>query len=90
MLKDGAKEVATLTARQPRHAALKAATMGFTHIELRERGKKKVHVYEGQRVKVPAPEGIPWGASEVWRPKVRKKGIYFVERIRKRKQKDPK
>ena len=83
-LRDRGKEVAILTAMQPRQAALKAATMGFSHIELRERGTKKVHVYEGKRVKVPAPKDLPWNAKEVWKPRVKKVKIYFIDRIRKR------
>lgn len=74
-----------LSARQPRQAALKAASMGHTHIELRERGTKKVHVYQGQRVRVSIPEGTPWGATEAWRPKVKKIKIYYADRIRRQK-----
>lgn len=70
------------TGKGPHQAALKAATDGNTHIELRERGGKKkngmvkIHVFEGKRVKVSAPADRPdWLPAEVWKPKVSKQGI---------------
>jgi hypothetical protein len=64
------------TGRQPRQAALKAATRGFTGIVLRERGTKKLHLFEGRRVRSSAPKNAPsWMPSQIWRGQVRKKGI---------------
>lgn len=64
------------TGSQPRRAALKAATRGFSDIKLRERGTDKVHVFRGSRRRVPAPENAPdWLPSMVWRPFVSKVGI---------------
>jgi len=42
-------EIGVFTGKQPRQAALKAANRGYTDIRLRERGTKKVHVFEGER-----------------------------------------
>ncbi len=64
------------TGRQPRQAALKAASRGFTSIILRERGAKKLHIYSGERLKVSAPDNKPdWMPETIWRAKVSKKGI---------------
>ncbi|MEK9635075.1 MAG: non-histone chromosomal MC1 family protein [Candidatus Woesearchaeota archaeon] len=64
------------TGRQPRQAALKAASRGFSSIILRERGSKKLHIYSGERVKVSAPDNKPdWMPDTIWRAKVNKKGI---------------
>ena len=64
------------TGRQPRQAALKAATRGFTTVVLRERGTKKLHLFEGKRLKVSAPKNAPeWMPSQIWKAQVRKKGI---------------
>ena len=74
------------TGRQPHQAALKAANDGFTDIELRERGGKKkkgkvkVHVFKGERVKVKAPANKPdWLPDEVWKPRVSKVGIKWED-----------
>ncbi len=76
LLDENGNELGVFTGRQPRQAALKAATRGYTKIRLRERGTKKIHVYEGKRVKVPAPENAPaWMGKEVWKPVVKKIGI---------------
>ena len=64
------------TGRQPRQAALKAATRDFSTIVLRERGTRKLHLYSGQREKVSAPANAPdWMPSQIWKAKVSKKGI---------------
>ena len=73
------------TARQPRAAALKAATRGFTEIKLRERGTKKIHIFKGSRKQVRAPENKPdWMPSKVWKSNVKKKGIERMEKKRRR------
>jgi len=77
VLLDGNNDTNTVFAsRQPRGAALKAASRGHTNIRLRERGTNKVHVFTGQRVQVPAPPSAPsWVGDRVWKPKVAKQGI---------------
>jgi hypothetical protein len=61
---------------QPRGAALKAANRGYTDIRLRERGTKRVHVFEGKRVQVTAPTKRPkWLPEKVWKAVVKKKGV---------------
>ena len=72
------------TGKQPRKAALKAATRGFTDIKLRERGTKKIHLFKGQRVKVTAPANKPsWMPGQIWEPRVKKLGI---EKLGKKKK----
>lgn len=57
----------------PRDAALKAASRDITNIILRERGTKKLHIFEGSRELVPAPVNRPdWMPEEVWKPNVKK------------------
>ena len=59
--------------RQPRGAALKAATRGHTDIRLRERGTNRVHVFKGWREQVEAPSGAPsWLGGKVWKSNVKK------------------
>ncbi len=68
------------TGRQPRQAALKAATRGFTSITLRERGRKKLHIFSGSRKKVGAPANAPaWMPRSIWKANVRKKGIKHLK-----------
>ncbi len=67
------------SSRQPRGAALKAASRGHTNIRLRERGTNRVHVFEGRREEVAAPPNAPsWLGNTVWKPRVKKQR---VERI---------
>jgi len=81
----GGKEVSVFTGRQPRQAALKAASRGYTDIRLRERGTNKIHIYKGSRKKVPAPFERPeWMSSTVWKPNVRKIGIQKIEKPKKK------
>ena len=56
LIKGGKDTSQVFASRQPRGAALKAATRGATDIHLRERGTKRVHVFKGwtQMVKPPA------------------------------------
>ena len=84
----GAKEEAVFTGRQPRQAALKAASRGFTEIFLRERGTKKIHQFKGSRKKVPAPENRPdWMSAMVWKPNVKKVKLWKPEKKVKAKKK---
>ena len=86
IMKSGRK-VSIFTGRQPRQAALKAATRGFKDIRLRERGRRNkdktysIHVFKGSTKMVNAPEDRPsWLPARVKKPKVRK---IRVERVKK-------
>jgi len=89
ILKKGSK-TSIFTGRQPRQAALKAATRGFTDIKLRERGRRNrdgtytVHVFKGNRkkVKVDSSASVKWLPNEVWKPAVKKVKIDRVKSIR--------
>ncbi|MCK4496719.1 MAG: chromosomal protein MC1 [Candidatus Aenigmarchaeota archaeon] len=89
-MRKGTKEIATFTGRQPRQAALKAATRGHTDIRLRERGRRNrdgtytIHVFRGTRKKVSVPESsrVSWLPSTVWKPVVKKVGIERVARLK--------
>jgi len=75
-VKNGKDTNHVFTGKQPRAAALKAATRGFTDIVLRERGTKKLHMYKGSRKKVSAPGNRPsWMPGSIWQSNVKKKGI---------------
>jgi hypothetical protein len=84
------REVATFTGRQPRQAALKAATRGYTDIRLRERGRRNkdrtytIHIFKGsrQKVSVPASSNVSWLPSQVWKPIVKKVGIERTNKLR--------
>jgi hypothetical protein len=79
--KDG-NEIGVFSGKSPRQAALKAANRGHTDIRLRERGTKKVHLFQGERVQVPKPKGAPdWMPDKIWKPKVKKVGIEKIEDI---------
>lgn len=88
-LRKGAKEVATFTGRQPRQAALKAATRGHTDIKLRERGRRNkdgtytIHVFKGSRQKVSVDSGsVSWLPSQVWKPVVKKVGVERIANLK--------
>lgn len=94
LLDDENKVVAKFKNKYPRQAALKAANMGFQTIRLLERGTKgtkddslkkqgwKVHVFTGERTKIPKPAGAPaWMAAEVYKPNVIKIGIVRLLKI---------
>jgi hypothetical protein len=77
--KDGT-EIGVFTGKSPRQAALKAANRGHTDIRLRERGTKKVHIFEGKRVQVDKPKGAPaWMPDKIWKPQAKKVGIEKLE-----------
>ena len=62
--------------RQPRGAALKAATRGAQDIRLRERGTKRVHVFKGWTQMVDKPANGPaWLPDRVKKANVKKVGI---------------
>ncbi len=75
-------EIGVFSGKQPRQAALKAANRGFTDIRLRERGTKKVHIFEGERKQVPKPANAPaWMPANIWKPSVKKVGIEKIEEL---------
>ena len=75
-------EIGVFTGKSPRQAALKAANRGYTDIRLRERGTKKVHLFEGERVQVDKPTGAPaWMPDKIWKPKVKKVGIEKLSEV---------
>ncbi len=79
------REIAVFTGKQPRQAALKAASRGYKEIYLRERGTKKLHYFKGTRKKVRAPADRPdWMPEVVWKPNVRKVGVIHLEKPKKK------
>lgn len=81
-LRQGGKEVAVFSGRQPRQAALKAANRGYTDIQLRERGTKKIHYFKGGRAKVSAPSNRPsWMPAQIWKPTVKKIKIEKLKKL---------
>jgi len=71
--------VHVFASRQPRGAALKAASRGFTDIRLRERGTNRVHVFVGSQEIVDAPANRPaWLPEKVKKAKVKKQGVERV------------
>jgi hypothetical protein len=75
-------EIGVFTGKQPRQAALKAANRGYTDIRLRERGTKKVHIFEGERKLVIKPSNATdWMPKEIWKPNVKKMGIEKLDQI---------
>jgi len=80
--KNGEDTNHVFTGKQPRQAALKAATRGYTDIRLRERGTKKIHIYSGSVEETDAPRNSPdWLPDRVKKPNVKKKGIEKLESI---------
>ena len=59
LMKGGKDTSQVFASRQPRGAALKAATRGATDIHLRERGTKRVHVFKGWTTMVKPPASAP-------------------------------
>ncbi|MGB5100911.1 MAG: non-histone chromosomal MC1 family protein [Methanothrix sp.] len=75
-------EISVFTGTAPRQAALKAATRGFTDIRLRERGTKKVHVFQGNRKQIKSPKLAPaWMPKKIWKPSVKKICVETLENI---------
>jgi len=73
-------EIGEFCGKQPRQAALKAANRGYTDIRLRERGTKKVHLFQGERKQVAKPSNAPgWMPAKIWKPNVKKVGIEKLE-----------
>jgi hypothetical protein len=73
-------EIGVFAGKSPRQAALKVANRGYTDIRLREKGTKKVHLFEGKRVQVDKPKGAPaWMPNKIWKPQVKKVGTEKLE-----------
>ena len=87
ILKAGRK-VSIFTGRQPRQAALKAATRGVADIKLRERGRRNkdgtysIHIFRGSRKKVSVSADVDWLPAQVWKPVVKKVRVDRVKSIR--------
>jgi len=83
---DDGTESGVFLGKQPRQAALKAANKGDgtkeepITIKLRERGTKKLHVFEAWCQIVDAPEKRPaWMPEQIRKPFVYKIGMETVE-----------
>lgn len=88
----GGTETSVFSGRTPRQAALKAARRldpapsedeAERHeLRLREKGTKKVHVYEGWAWNEEAPSDKPdWMPDEITEANVSKQGIEHLEEI---------
>jgi hypothetical protein len=77
---ESGNEIGVFVGKSPRQAALKVANRGYTDIKLREKGTKKVHIFEGKRVQVNKPKGAPaWMPDKIWKPQVKKVGTETLE-----------
>lgn len=85
-------EDSVFSGRTPRQAALKAArrldpapsetSADRQEIRLREKGTKKVHIYDGWAWREEAPADAPdWMPTEITEANVSKKGIEHLEEI---------
>lgn len=80
LLENGSDTDIVFSNAQPRGAALKAASRGYTEIKLRERGTKRVHVFKGWREQVTAPSNRPkWLPAQVWKANVKKQGVEHLD-----------
>ena len=85
-------ETSVFSGRTPRQAALKAArrldpagsedAADRTELRLREKGTKKVHIYDGWAWEEEAPDDKPdWMPTEITEANVSKKGIEHLDEI---------
>lgn len=85
-------ESSVFSGKQPRQAALKAArrlpegdtesTAERYEIRLREKGTKKIHIYEGWAWKKEVPDDSPaWLGDEVTEANVSKQGTEHIEEL---------
>ena len=85
-------ETSVFSGRTPRQAALKAArrldpagserNADRADLRLREKGTKKVHIYEGWAWEEEAPDDSPnWMPEEITEANVSKEGIEHLEEI---------
>ena len=76
LMENGKDTSQVFASKQPRGAALKAATRGKTTIRLRERGTKRVHVFTGSIKMVDKPANGPaWLPDKIKKANVKKQGI---------------
>ena len=76
LMKGGEDTSQVFASKQPRGAALKAATRGHTDIRLRERGTKRVHVFKGSISQVDKhANGPAWLPDKIKKANVKKQGI---------------
>ncbi len=82
VLLDGNDDTSQVFAsKQPRGAALKAATRGHTDIRLRERGTKRVHCFTGNISMVDKPANGPaWLPDKIKKANVKKIGIEHLKK----------
>jgi hypothetical protein len=89
---DSGNESSVFSGRTPRQAALKAArrldparsesAADRTELRLREKGTKKVHIYDGWAWEEEAPDDKPdWMPGEITEANVSKKGIEHLDEI---------
>ena len=79
LMKNGKDTSQVFASRQPRGAALKAATRGHTDIKLRERGTKRVHHFTGRIDTVDKPANGPaWLPDKIKKANVKKQGILHL------------
>ncbi len=80
LMENGKDTSQVFASKQPRGAALKAATRGHTNIKLRERGTKRVHVFTGSISMVPKPANGPaWLPEKIKKANVKKVGIEHLD-----------
>ena len=80
LMENGKDTTQVFASKQPRGAALKAATRGHTDIKLRERGTKRVHHFSGSISMVPKPAGGPdWLPDQIKKANVKKQGILHLD-----------
>jgi hypothetical protein len=91
-LRENDEETSVFSGRTPRQAALKAArrldaaesedAADETELRLREKGTKKVHIYDGWAWEETAPDDSPdWMPGEITEANVSKRGIEHLEEI---------
>ena len=76
LMENGKDTTQVFVSKQPRGAALKAATRGHTDIQLRERGTNRVHNFEDWTEVVAKPANGPaWLPDKIKKANVKKNGI---------------
>ena len=89
---NGGDETSVFSGRTPRQAALKAArrldpaesedAADRIELRLREKGTKKIHIYEGWAWEETAPDDSPdWMPEEITEANVSKQGIKHLEEL---------
>ena len=89
---ESGEETSVFTGQTPRQAALKAARRldpanseaqaSRERFRLREKGTKKLHIYEGWAWREQAPEDKPdWMAETITQANVSKEGIEYLDEM---------